>query len=308
MTYELVTGEGDGNNAMFNLESNGTLRTAMQYEYQAYRRLNIRVKATDTNNLSVEKAFTALVLDTPETPDTSLSANLQIQLHESVVMDFIIVQPGTFTMGEVDVADPVHQVKLTKPFYLGKYEVTNSQESAIMQYPNYVFNGLNNRPSSRGYEYVERVLEKLNAQYQADLPDRWEFVLPSEAQWEYACRAGTTTPYYTGNTITKNDGNWDAGVGVNTVDVGLYPPNNWGFYDMHGNLSEWTRTWYNHYSNTFKIDPEPEIINDFQYKITRGGSWYSYADWLVRSAYRIQQPTWGLNSTTIGYRIAIQQK
>ena len=271
------------------------------------------MKATDTNNLSVEKA--ALVLDTPEVPDTSLSSNLQLQLHESelyesVVMDFILVQPGTFTMGEVDIAEPVHQVKLTKPFYLGKYEVTESQESAVMYYPNFAswYNGISNRPASRGYEYVEDFLVKLNEQHQANIPDGWEFVLPSEAQWEYACRAGTTTSFHTGNTITKNDANWDAGVGVNTVDVGQYPPNNWGFYDMHGNLSEWTRTWYHNYTNTFKIDPEPEILNDFRQKHVRGGSWYSHAAWIVRSAYREHQPTWGLNSTTVGYRIAIQQK
>jgi uncharacterized protein YjdB len=106
---------------------------------------------------------------------------------------------------------------------------------------------------------------------------RWEegadgYRLPTEAEWEYACRAGTETPYNTGNTITSDDANF--GTIEQTVPVGMYAPNAWGLYDMHGNVGEWCWDWLNTYPTTAQTDPKgPEVAHStFPYRVLRGGS------------------------------------
>ena len=121
--------------------------------------------------------------------------------------------------------------------------------------------GLNAKPS-QSFDHnrpVEKVswadaqifLTRLNAQQSANIPTGWAYVLPTESQWEYACRAGTTTMYSWGATITNSNANynWDSGATCGndfkqTRDVGQYAANPWGFFDMHGNVWEWTADWY----------------------------------------------------------------
>ena len=91
------------------------------------------------------------------------------------------------------------------------------------------------------WENIQVFLTRLNEQQSENLPNGWAYVLPSEAQWEYACRSGTTTAYSWGDTISASDANWDHGNDANqTEDVGQYSANPWGFFDMHGNVWEWT--------------------------------------------------------------------
>ena len=118
--------------------------------------------------------------------------------------------------------------------------------------------------------------------------------LPTEAEWEYACKAGTTTPFNTGNNLTTNDANYDGNYPYNNNEKGGYrkktvavgtigEPNAWGLYDMHGNVQEWCADWYDDYPQTDQTDPKgPE---NGTYRILRGGSWTSRA-MQCRSAYR----------------------
>ena len=257
--------------------------------------------------------------------NTNLPSTQQIQLHESVTMDFILVQPGTFYMGEDDIAEPVHQVTLTQPFYLGKFEVTKLQYSPSYYLPDsgnvddsssrrsstaddsgIDFNNLSsfNVPiTDISYSQVLNYIADLNTNHESSLPENWEICLPTEAQWEYACRAGSTTSYSIGNSITIYDANW--GENALIKDVGYYASNNWGFYDMHGNVQEWTGTNYGVYQETSIEDPTgPETGGQ---AIVRGGGYNNVDNEILKSAYRKIQDK-ALSSSTVGFRLSIQQK
>ena len=123
--------------------------------------------------------------------------------------------------------------------------------------------------------------------------------LPTEAQWEYACRAGTTTAYNTGAAISDNTGWYGANSDSKTHEVGRKPPNAWGLYDMHGNVFEWCWDWYGNYPSGVQTDPTG--ANPSDYRVVRGGSWYADERHL-RSAYRlIFYPDSGSN--TLGFRL-----
>jgi formylglycine-generating enzyme required for sulfatase activity len=186
-------------------------------------------------------------------------------------MEMIWVEPGTFTMGQAGY-ETNHQVTLTQGYYLGKFEVTQAQYEAVMTGNS---QGLNAKPSrwlNNDQRPVEKVswedtvvfFSRLNQLEQAAgrLPTGWQYVLPTEAQWEYACRAGTTSLYSWGNDINSThanynwDGNSTSGNDPNqTVNVGQYASNSWGFFDMHGNVREWVYDWHATYSSSPQTDP-----------------------------------------------------
>ena len=186
--------------------------------------------------------------------------NRSVDLNATVAMDMLWVPAGTFTMGSPTTEagrqsdrEDEHNVSLTQGFYLGKYEVTQAQYEAVMtgntdslsatpsQWPNNP-----NRPVEKvSWADAQIFLTRLNAQQSANIPAGWAYVLPTESQWEYACRAGTTTAYSWGATIASSNANWNHGADPNqTVDVGQFSANPWGFFDMHGNVWEWTADWY----------------------------------------------------------------
>ena len=249
---------------------------------------------------------------------TNLPSTLQLQLYEyqSPTMDFILVQPGTFYMGEKDIAEPIHQVTLTKPYYLGKYEVTNFQyyhpstylggddiDIDVGERRSLISPNFSQPKTDISYGEVLSFISGLNTKLKSSLPENWEICLPTEAQWEFACRAGTTTSYSIGNSITIYDANW----GENAVikDVGYYASNNWGFYDMHGNVQEWTGTNYGVYQETSIEDPTgPETGGQ---AIVRGGGYNNVDNDILKSAYRTIQDK-ASSSSTIGFRLSIQQK
>ena len=233
ITYHLVSGEGDGNNSLFTLDQNGKLKTAAVLDYEAGSRLSIRVQAKDELNATVEGNFTVTLLDVYE-PSRE---NHTIDLNSTVDLEMIWVEPGTFTMGspETEVGrnadrETEHNVTLTTGFYLGKYEVTQAQYEAVMAGNT---DGLNATPSNWpnnpdrpvekvSYDDIQKFLTRLNEQQSENLPNGWAYVLPTEAQWEYACRAGTTTAYSWGGSITTDNANYsDSGYSL-TRDVGLY--------------------------------------------------------------------------------------
>ena len=109
------------------------------------------------------------------------------------------------------------------------------------------------------------------------IPEGWAYVLPTEAQWEYACRAGTTTAYSWGDTISASDANWNHGNDANqTEDVGQYPANPWGFFDMHGNVVELTSDLFQSFSSEAIFDPTgPGSGGGY---VRKGGSWFPSPD------------------------------
>ena len=180
----------------------------------------------------------------------------------SISMDMIFCPPGTFTMGSPSNEtgrggdETQHTVTLTNGFYLGKYEVTQAQYQTVM---NGNSEGLNvdpsnfkgsNRPVERAsWEDAQIFLTRLNSieQSAGRLPAGWKYVLPTEAEWEYACRSGTTTAYSWGNDINSSRANynWDGGGNdgndsKQTVNIGQFSANPWGFFDMHGNCLLYT--------------------------------------------------------------------
>ncbi|MDB3959034.1 SUMF1/EgtB/PvdO family nonheme iron enzyme, partial [Opitutales bacterium] len=260
----------------------------------------------------------ALSTDEVELLYRTESPNHFADLNSSVNLEMIWVEPGTFTMGS-DLSEASrydneteHNVSLTKGFYLGKYEVTQAQFEAVMTG---VIGDLNATPSNwHGYSNrpVEMVswndtqvfIDLLNEQEAANLPVGWEYALPTEAQWEFACRAGTNTAYSWGDDINSSHANWNYGSDANqTEDIGQYSPNPWGFFDMHGNVFEWIDDWYGDYTIGSILDPKGPSSGD--YKIGRGGSWYDIGRW-ARSSRRVAYSPDG-NSSKIGFRLALRQ-
>ena len=236
-------------------------------------------------------------------------------LNASVQLQMLWVEPGTFTMGQSDIssAAPVHDVTLSKGFYLGKYEVTQAQYEAVMTgntdslsaTPSTRYNGNANRPvETVSWDDIQIFLSRLNAQQSANIPAGWSYVLPTEAEWEYACRAGTTTAYSWGATIATSNANYSSSGLSQTTDVGQYGANPWGFFDMHGNVREWTADWYAVYSSGAQTDPTGPASGST--RVIRGGSWLTSGPNL-RSAYR-NGNTPSFRSYLIGFRVGFKQQ
>ena len=242
----------------------------------------------------------------------------------SIIMDMIFCPPGTFMMGSPSSEsgrggdETQHQVTLTNGFYLGKYEVTQAQYQTVM---NGNSAGLNadpsqfkgsNRPVEKAsWEDAQIFLARLNSieQTAGRLPNGWKYVLPTEAQWEYACRAGTTTAYSWGNDINSSRANynWDGGPNdgndfKQTRDVGQYAANPWGFFDMQGNVWEWVHDWKADYLTGSQTNPEGPASGS--HRVRRGGSWFVDGVYL-RSAQR-SRVTPGSRYNDLGFRVGFQ--
>jgi len=218
---------------------------------------------------------------------------IPVQVENSIGMRFSLIPPGEFSMGsppkeEWHREDEVlHRATLTKPFYLGTTEVTQRQWKAVMgTEPSFCIG--DDLP-------VETVTWKQAAEFcrKLSLKEGVTYRLPSEAEWEYSCRAGTTTPFYTGETISTDAANYDgrktyAGgkQGVfrdGTSHVGSLVPNAWGLCDMHGNVWEWCSDWYGEYPRGDVTDPTGPASGDR--RVLRGGCWINFPA-VCRSANR----------------------
>ena len=245
--------------------------------------------------------------------------NRSVDLNATVAMDMLWVPADTFTMGSPTTEagrqsdrEDEHNVSLTKGFYLGKYEVTQAQYEAVLGTNPSEFNatGNGNRPVEK-VSWTEAVAfcTQLTTQEQAAgrLPAGWAYVLPTESQWEYACRAGTTTAYSWGNTIASSNANWNHGADLNqTVDVGQFSANPWGFFDMHGNVWEWTADWYQAAYPTGNPVADPSGPASGSHRVLRGGSW-DHDGTLLRSAKRRNYPP-SDHRYYLGFRVGFQQQ
>jgi formylglycine-generating enzyme required for sulfatase activity len=240
---------------------------------------------------------------------------------------FVRINGGTFTMGSpasesgrYDDEGPQHQVTVSS-FYMGKYEVTQKEYQAVMGKNPSNFKG-DNLPVERvswfdavNYCNKRSVKEGLSPAYTVKGKNiTWNkdmngYRLPTEAEWEYACRAGTTTPYSTGNNITTNQANYDGNFSYNnnakgtyrnkTTEVGSFTPNAWGLYDMHGNVWEWCWDWYGSYSATAQTDPSG--ASSGTYRVRRGGNWYNFALHLRSVSRGYDTPTYRYDE--LGFRL-----
>jgi formylglycine-generating enzyme required for sulfatase activity len=214
-------------------------------------------------------------------------------------MEFIKIPAGEFMMGSSHGGDdekPQHKVNISQPFYLGKYPVTQRQWREIMGSNPSSFPGDDNPVESVSWDDVQEFIQKLNK-----APDKLkhcEYRLPTEAEWEYACRAGTTTEYSFGDDeellgkhawYGENSGGKTHPVGGKapkgkTHPVGGKAPNPWGLYDMHGNVWEWVADWYGDYPEGEATDPTGAESGSA--RVVRGGSWNRGAQF-ARSALRL---------------------
>jgi len=216
-------------------------------------------------------------------------------------MELIWCPPGSFIMGPGGDDSPAHPVILTKGFYLGKYEVTQEQYEKVTGTNPSKFKGdklpVEMVTWNDAVAFCELLLKKERSL-------GWKFALPTEAQWEYACRAGTRTPYSWGNSFSPKFANYKFSGFNKPTDVGSYPSNPWGFFDMHGNVHEWTADWHGPYPRSSVIDPiGPSKGSD---SVCRGGSWYNPA-WQLGLGFRYPR-TRGEGHTTIGFRVCFQQQ
>jgi formylglycine-generating enzyme required for sulfatase activity len=243
-------------------------------------------------------------------------------LGNGIELEMVLIPGGTFTMGspkeELNSSEderPQHQVTI-KPFCFGKYPVTQAQWQAIAALPQV---NLELKPNPSRFKGANRPVESVSWRDAVEFCDRLSnhtqrpYRLPSEAEWEYACRAGTTTPFHFGETITTDlanyNGNYTYGNGSKgvyreeTTEVGSFKiANEFGLYDMHGNVWEWCQDdWHNNYEDV-PTDGSAWISDDAKSdKLLRGGSWFDFPDY-CRSASRASDDAgFGLNRD--GFRV-----
>jgi formylglycine-generating enzyme required for sulfatase activity len=227
-------------------------------------------------------------------------------------LEMMLIPAGTFVMGSPndeegrdDGEGPQTTVTITKPFWLDKTEVTQSQWKVVMGNNPSHFKGDDLPVENVSWNDAVAFCEKLNEIKHDALPAGYHYTLPTEAQWEYACRAGTTTRFYHGDDPDYGQFEKYAWYGLSssgkTHPVGEKLPNDWGLYDMHGNVLEWCLDWYGDYQGGSVSDPQgPQSGSD---RVNRGGSCYILAR-LCRSASRDWSwPAFRLYD--LGFRVAL---
>ncbi len=255
-----------------------------------------------------------LLVDPLAGPSVGLTNGLSIPLAEPNFPGLVRISPGTFLMGSAagnSNEQPVHQVTISQPFWMGLHEVTQAEYELLMASNPSMFV----EPSRP----VERVSWNAAMQYCAALtaqqtawgmvPVGYQYRLPTEAEWEYGCRAGTTTEYFFGETISCDEARFshiptspitNCNNPTGTKRVGSYAPNAWGLHDMHGNVNEWCLDSFRSYTDSPKTDP---YYPDGPERVIRGGGWTSVST-LCRSARRTSQSPFH-TSNAIGFRVVL---
>jgi len=257
-----------------------------------------------------------------------------LDLGNSVQMRLVLIPAGKFMMGSPATEagrsgdeGPQHDVTISKPFYMGVFEVTQEQYEQVMGVNPSSFKGAKNPVEMVSWEEAVEFCKKLSARTGKKV------MLPTEAQWEYACRAGTTTAFHTGDALkpgqanaafpkTSNPGVWDrimAWLGmssaqkiIQTTPAGSFPPNGFGLYDMHGNVWEWCSDWHaDSYANlpagqAGAKNQDPTGPDSGASRVLRGGSWGGDPQ-LCRSALRFRL-TPDYRICDVGFRVAVDSE
>jgi formylglycine-generating enzyme required for sulfatase activity len=225
-------------------------------------------------------------------------------------MRLALIPPGEFQMGspadelQRSNGETQHRVRITRPFWLGVYEVTQEEWNLVMgSQPSSFSSGGVGKDKVSGLDTSRFPVDSVSWDDATEFCRRLsaregqEYRLPTEAEWEYACRAGTTTAYHFGGVLNGDkanvDGNYPYGTTTKgkylerTTRVGEYGANAFGLYDMHGNVYEWCRDWYDHQFYASSAMADPENVKEATYRVLRGGSW-DVGAWGSRSADRFR--------------------
>ena len=235
------------------------------------------------------------------------------KITNSIDMIFVYIRPGTFRMGSPSDEpgrnnnETQHQVTITKPFYMQTTEVTQGQWRAIMgNNPSYFSNCIDGCPVENvSWNDTQEFIRRLNQKEGGSI-----YRLPTEAEWEYAARAGTSTPFNTGNCLSTDQANYNGNYPLfgcskglyreKTIRVGSFSPNAWGLYDMSGNVWEWCQDWKGDYPSGSVTDPAGPLSGSS--RVNRGGGWGGNAK-NCRSASRGGSAPGGRGSG-IGFRLS----
>jgi formylglycine-generating enzyme required for sulfatase activity len=235
-------------------------------------------------------------------------------------MMFVELPSGRFTMGSATTEafrnddELLHDEEITRPFFLGQTEVTQQQWRTVMGSAPSQFASCGPRCPVENVSYadVQKFLEKLNAH----APQTLRYRLPSEAEWEYACRARTTGPFSTGENLTTAQANYNgrqpygsfpAGeFRQKTTPTGTFPLNPWGLADMHGNVWEWTSDWYGPYPESSAANIDPHGPGSGEKRVIRGGSWFFDAN-SARCALRYTHAPVD-KGFSLGFRVAADRQ
>ncbi len=241
----------------------------------------------------------------------------EVELPDGGLMTFSFIPPSSFLMGGNvnDDEKPVHKVTLTKGFFMGVFPVSQAEWIAVMGSEPSRFKGANLPVEQVSWDECQEFCKSLTK-----AKGRGSVSLPTEAEWEYACRAGTTSEYHYGDAITPDLVNYNGKHSWNgsskgkyrestTVD-GVFSVNAWGVYDVHGNVWEWCRDWYEREYAGDQTDPHgnsDEVYREKgmeEYRVLRGGSWFNNPE-SCRSARRFySQPVF--RSGRIGFRVCFR--
>ena len=295
----------------------------IQQRYQSAEEVlkDFQRQSTPKNSINLQKIdFEVVTVDVRGNISSRQRRQAQFiseDLGSGAILDMVAIPGGSFVMGSPNTKGwrsnnegPQRTVNIS-PFFMGKYPITQAQYQALMGNNPSHFKGFfksKQLPVEQvswddAVEFCRKLSQKTGKTYR----------LPAEAEWEYACRAGTTTPFYFGETITPDlvnyNGNYPYGSASEgfyreqTTDVGIFPPNSFGLYDMHGNVWEWcSDKWHGNYSGAPTDGSSWETGTDNN-RVRRGGSWYSGAVY-CRGAHR-KRLSADCRWWNLGFRVAV---
>ncbi|MBF0215002.1 MAG: SUMF1/EgtB/PvdO family nonheme iron enzyme [Magnetococcales bacterium] len=307
ITGTLSASDSDQDALLFSIVSNGTKGTVAltntatgTYRYTP----NSGASGSDTFTFKVNDGTTD---SNTATVTVTIAATGGAEITNSLGMTFKLIPAGTFTMGESGCTSPdwwcsgskpSHQVTISQNFYMQTTEITQGQWRAVMgNNPSYFSSCGDTCPVEQvSWNDLQTFITTLNARNEGT------YRLPTEAEWEYAARAGTTTAYSFGDSESSfgNYAWYSSNSSSRTHPVAQKLPNPWGLYDMHGNVWEWVADWYGSFSSSAVTDPQGPSSGS--YRVDRGGSWYDNPASL-RSALRDRVYP-GLRNLNLGFRLS----
>ena len=264
---------------------------------------------------SFDSGAEAITLPPPRGTDTGRRPGEEItfEISPNIRMEFVWIPAGRFFMGSPgkekgrqDDEGPLHAVEITRGFWIGKHEVTQAEWTAVIGRNPSTFSGSRRPVENVTWNEAQEFIRRLNRN-----SSTWIYQLPTEAEWEFCCRSGSTAAFHTGSCLSSSEANCDGRFSYDdcddgkrkkeTTNVGSYPPNAWKLYDMHGNVLEWCADWYS--ENGYSSSPGKNPIGERSgsRRVIRGGSWNQGAQ-RCRSADRQYQAP-GFSDENLGFRV-----